>query len=1016
MTCNCNDDNRYIIQLDNVGVDGFSPTINFTDQTSESFKISVVDINGTSVSDVIPLYGYVSNALTNINSSIGSINININNMSGDITTLQGQMANIPTTYLSKSEAASTYLSQANAASTYLTQSNAASTYLSKTDAISTYLSKSDATATYLKKDGSNAASPLYLNSVMLYNNSVSANSLSGAYIYATHLSVADNADLEIRNARDKDIVLSTQNGGKVLYNYGSGYNEIATINQIPTVNDATITLTQGGVTKGTFTVNSSSDVTIDLDAGGGTSTDAEKLVYEGTKSWSFQIAENNSGYIMNKYTVSSGGGSWAASINPFTSVAAGSGITSTAESTSLAGRIGLTKYTVSVDTDVIVPRVTNYTPSGQSYTIDTTINNGSINITDNFNNDEITLEANKITFTTGGYDEELYVSGGTLYYNTDQVATLADIPEIETGTTDGTISVDGTDVPVYGLGSMAYQSTNNYVTKTNAALKSEIEPHKAYEADGDLLTDSKGLADVTAYAHSTYDSSKFTKVGSPVITDDGIASGFSVNNVVKLAGYWNIGTYDSWMFKGEFTTGDLSNLSSSQSIVAINANYAKIFAINQYKQLFLELNTTNSSNWDICDRNNAKSTQTLNSYTKYYYRFYFTGTSYKVDISTDKRTWINYITVNSTLKIYSTSTTEVYIGNSNLQYAIFTGSMDLTEFSITADGVPVFSGNKTGIDTIKPDDYTKVGSPTISADGIVSGFSSSNKLYASINATSNSNSVVILKGRIKLPSTTPTTAQQIYYFQQSATAFVSQLNINTSSNLNLYATDGTNTGSTSLNVTNYLGQWINYVCKVSNNSRVIEVYTDTGAFIGSNSNNTVLSWTGISGDIYAWIGTTNVSTYPFESSIDLNAFKIYVDGNLVYQPCLKIPYTESKTGSKIVDSIYRNRVSDMYSQYGYAPYYTLLEGTNFTLPQGELYGLIGQRTLRDTYRNGIFYYDLYSDRTLEQGGSCTSGTDVTFLKPFADTNYVLTVPYSAKTATGFTPSQTGDWVAKGIGA
>lgn len=37
---------------------------------------------------------------------------------------------------------------------------------------------------------------------------------------------------------------------------------------IPTVNDATLTISQGGVAKGTFTANASSNVTIDLDAGG----------------------------------------------------------------------------------------------------------------------------------------------------------------------------------------------------------------------------------------------------------------------------------------------------------------------------------------------------------------------------------------------------------------------------------------------------------------------------------------------------------------------------------------------------------------------------------------------------------------------------------------------------------------------------------------------------------------------------------------------------------------------------
>ena len=37
---------------------------------------------------------------------------------------------------------------------------------------------------------------------------------------------------------------------------------------IPTVNNATLTITQGGVSKGTFTANASSDVTIALDSGG----------------------------------------------------------------------------------------------------------------------------------------------------------------------------------------------------------------------------------------------------------------------------------------------------------------------------------------------------------------------------------------------------------------------------------------------------------------------------------------------------------------------------------------------------------------------------------------------------------------------------------------------------------------------------------------------------------------------------------------------------------------------------
>ena len=53
------------------------------------------------------------------------------------------------------------------------------------------------------------------------------------------------------------------------------YNDLSNKPTIPTVNNATLTITQGGTTKGTFTANAGTDVTIDLDAGGGSSTDVQ---------------------------------------------------------------------------------------------------------------------------------------------------------------------------------------------------------------------------------------------------------------------------------------------------------------------------------------------------------------------------------------------------------------------------------------------------------------------------------------------------------------------------------------------------------------------------------------------------------------------------------------------------------------------------------------------------------------------------------------------------------------------
>lgn len=51
--------------------------------------------------------------------------------------------------------------------------------------------------------------------------------------------------------------------------FSGDYDDLTNKPTIPTVNNATLTIKQGGTTKGTFTANASTDVEIDLDAGGG---------------------------------------------------------------------------------------------------------------------------------------------------------------------------------------------------------------------------------------------------------------------------------------------------------------------------------------------------------------------------------------------------------------------------------------------------------------------------------------------------------------------------------------------------------------------------------------------------------------------------------------------------------------------------------------------------------------------------------------------------------------------------
>ena len=158
-------------------------------------------------------------------------------------------------------------------------------------------------------------------------------------------------------------------------------------------------------------------------------------------------------------------------------------------------------------------------------------------------------------------------------------------------------------------------------------------------------------------------------------------------------------------------------------------------------------------------------------------------------------------------------------------------------------------------------------------------------------------------------------------------------------------------------------------------------------------------------------------------SIDLKHFSITVDGKEVFSGNktgldvindIEIPYTLSKTGSKIVDAIYRDRVIDLYEQEGQAGYFTIDEANqNFTLPMGEIYGMIGQRSLISSTVTETNRVDIYSDKTcLICGNVATAGT-INLPIELVNNNYFITLSTSAKTATSFTTTATGDYILIG---
>lgn len=108
---------------------------------------------------------------------------------------------------------------------------------------------------------------------------------------------------------DAIAALQTAVGGLATVATTGDYDDLIDKPTIPTVNNATVTFTQGGTTKGTITLNQAADATIALDAGGGASAldDLSDVTITSATLTSGQVLKYNGSAWVND---SGGGSSW----------------------------------------------------------------------------------------------------------------------------------------------------------------------------------------------------------------------------------------------------------------------------------------------------------------------------------------------------------------------------------------------------------------------------------------------------------------------------------------------------------------------------------------------------------------------------------------------------------------------------------------------------------------------------------------------------------------------------------
>lgn len=314
--------------------------------------------------------------------------------------------------------------------------------------------------------------------------------------------------------------------------------------------------------------------------------------------------------------------------------------------------------------------------------------------------------------------------------------------------------------------------------------------------------------------------------------------------------------------------------------------------------------------------------------------------------------------------------------------------------------------------------FEVVGSPTITDEGVASGFSSAKYLNTGYILNPEGDWSV----RVKFRTGKSMVNQHIVSaFPNQYSGLVIQLRMSSSTNTVIRMTIGNGSD-------NYVFQPTYYnITGMVNTDFDVEVNYLSGVYSFIVNGVTVSTLTSSdkivsTGEIV--IGKSPQWNEPFLGSVDLKYFSITVDGKEVFSGNktgidvindVEIPYTLSKTGSKIVDVAYRDRVIDLYEQEGQAGYYTIDEtNQNFTLPMGEIYGMIEKKAdkatveeslaikadvtapsiqapyLKHTYVSGTSGYNIWSNGYCEQwGAGATRNTTITFLKTFVNTNYVL---------------------------
>ena len=165
----------------------------------------------------------------------------------------------------------------------------------------------------------------------------------------------------------------------------------------------------------------------------------------------------------------------------------------------------------------------------------------------------------------------------------------------------------------------------------------------------------------------------YTVVGSPTISSEYVASGFSTSNYLSIGNGFNPGSATFEIFL-DFTTG--SSLTNQAIFDTCRSEKYGILICLLNSKIFV---SAGNGSWIIDGGSYAPTTN-----THYYVKFVFTGSQYALMVSTDGETWTDSIRVNSSSTLNFSN--EPRLGYSQRTSWGFSGSMNLLNCYINING------------------------------------------------------------------------------------------------------------------------------------------------------------------------------------------------------------------------------------------------------------------------------------------------------------------------------------------